>query len=569
MSKRVTKRVTCTLLLPTPIITAIESSTLKPAQKAKALKFIGLFLKWISIGEIEITDYKLIPSTYFRKTFKDGTYQVWIDELIKIKVVQIKRSIDDLGNSKETYKQGKGGFPKAYKINPEMFSTEFKEISYSSLKDNYDLSTITINDIEYSTELCRQDYHNLIFPRHELLELAKKIANNIDITRYQINDQIENTYIARVRNAATGYDGISNSAKCKESAEKYGMDFIKADTDSYHIKKAADFIKDKRKNALISYQYSINKLCNKQFYFSRNGKVKRLNHNLTSLHKELMSYIMLVNDLTEIDLSNSQFAILAYIMKNDSSFIKTPDFEIFLHEASKGTLYQYIGRLLEMTFEAVKTMMMETSFSSYKNYTKNKTRLMGLFPSVVKYIDDYKKAAKKSNEFAIMLQNKEAEIFVDNIYHQLKQEGLFCLTKHDSLIVRRQDASHILEVVNEYFKKIGFQCNLKNDFTAHNFDSNTKTIKHIQIEKLSPVVPPKMAQNNFVEVINTEAPKELKKPEERLLSAEAIDMGFKDLDYYIKTWERILGQKTAYMMYEEQFTKVVLPVKAVNFLKAV
>ena len=291
--------------------------------------------------------------------------------------------------------------------------------------------------------------------------MAKKIANSIDISNFQVNDAIENIYIARVINTATGYDGVSTRQKCLDEAKKHGMDFIKADTDKFYIKKIDAFIADKRKNALINYTYAINNLCNGKFYFSRNGKNQRLNHNITSLHKDLTKYIMRVNDLVEIDLCNSQWAILAYIMDKDSNIEKTPDVKTFIQEAATGSLYQYLANNLNMTPAIAKLMMMEVGFSSYKNNTANKKRLKYLLPSMVKFIDDYKKQAGDSSQFAILLQDVEANIFVDTIFNLLKRDGYFCLTKHDSLIVRKKDAEHILKFVKDCFTDIGFNCRFK------------------------------------------------------------------------------------------------------------
>ena len=84
-----------------------------------------------------------------------------------------------------------------------------------------------------------------------------------------------------------------------------------------------------------------------------------------------------------------------------------------------------------------------------------------MFPSVMKYVDTFKKE-NGSNQFSISLQKKEAEIFIDNLYPKVRKRKLFCLTKHDSLIVRREDEAEVRQIIKEYFNEIGFKAHLKN-----------------------------------------------------------------------------------------------------------
>lgn len=461
-------KISHTINLPAGIVQLVERSELKPTQKAKAFKFIGKILYKIASKQLEINDYWYLSSSYFRMVFKDGRHQIWLDELKKLKILQVKKTMDEKGNLKETYmvKNRKGAYPKAYRLNADLLTGNYVETKYEILQEVDTNEFVNINNEAWDVDILREDYRNLLLPRSEMMNLAKKIVNNINISNFKVNDAIENNYIARVINTATGYDGVSTRQKCLDEAKKHGMDFIKADTDKFYIKKIDDFIIDRRKNALISYTYAINNLCSGKFYFSRNGKNQRLNHNITSLHKDLTKFIMQENDLVEIDLCNSQWAILAYIMDNDVNFKKTPDFKIFKQEAATGTLYQYLARNLNLSLAEAKLTMMEVGFSSFKNNTVNKKHLKDLFPSVVKYIDDYKKQAADSSQFAILLQDFEANIFIDNIFNKLKRDGYFCLTKHDSLIVRKNDAEHILQSVKNYFTEIKFDCRFKTEQDA-------------------------------------------------------------------------------------------------------
>jgi hypothetical protein len=54
-------------------------------------------------------------------------------------------------------------------------------------------------------------------------------------------------------------------------------------------------------------------------------------------------------------------------------------------------------------------------------------------------------------------------LFVDNIYPNVKELGLFCITKHDSLIVRREDFEVVRSIVVEGFNYFGFEATIDSD----------------------------------------------------------------------------------------------------------
>ena len=83
-----------------------------------------------------------------------------------------------------------------------------------------------------------------------------------------------------------------------------------------------------------------------------------------------------------------------------------------------------------------------------------------LFPTVMKWVDEFKEKYG-DNQFAIMLQKKEAEIFIDNLYIMIREEDIFCLTKHDSLIVKSCDEFKVRNIIEEYFITIEFKATIR------------------------------------------------------------------------------------------------------------
>jgi hypothetical protein len=163
------------------------------------------------------------------------------------------------------------------------------------------------------------------------------------------------------------------------------------------------------------------------------------------------------NGLSQIDLKNSQFTLLSHILTDK---LDTDDFKRFKALSISGKLYDYITEELSLqTRKEGKIGMFEILFSSRKNNTKNKAKLKTLFPSVIKWIDDFK-ASNGDDAFSIMLQKYESKIFVDNILVKLKKKGLFALTKHDSVIVRDKDLEAVNEIITNEFNKINLEYTL-------------------------------------------------------------------------------------------------------------
>jgi hypothetical protein len=104
--------------------------------------------------------------------------------------------------------------------------------------------------------------------------------------------------------------------------------------------------------------------------------------------------------------------------------------------------------------------MMSLSFSSRKNSTREKKILRELFPNVVAHADEYKKKVGKSSSFSVMLQRIESAIIVDRVYYEMKVQELFCITKHDSVIVRKSQKNKALDIIYSIFKEVGLQCTL-------------------------------------------------------------------------------------------------------------
>ena len=434
---------------------------MKPAETAHAYQFINILVNKIVTRKSDFEDYHFYTSEYFRRYFGGGAYSQWLNKLKTEGIVQAKKIVTGTGELKDFFSIT-GKIAKCYRINPDLCTSEFKTVSYFGMYPSNEKKTIKILDEEWSIDFLLEDFEMLNIPVIKLKEVSDNIISEIRGGNFQINEQVTEFFIPEIISDYDNYTGISTAKICLEKAAKYGTDFIK-DGSKFYLRNIDTFLVKKKKNIAFSNLYAIEKLRTQDFFMKRFGRSKnaRLSHNFTSIKGELLQCIMEENGLTELDISNSQFAFLAAVMDEDTNFKNNTDFLVFKKHAGSGTLYQFISEQICKTIPEVKLIMMEVSFSSHKHNPNNKKLLRKIFPSVIAFMDDYKKKAVKSSLFSIMLQNFEAEVMIDRIYAHLKREGFFCITKHDSLIVRKTEAEYILNHVTELFNEAGFHCNLR------------------------------------------------------------------------------------------------------------
>ena len=109
----------------------------------------------------------------------------------------------------------------------------------------------------------------------------------------------------------------------------------------------------------------------------------------------------------------------------------------FLRDSSSGKLYRDIGEALEVERDAAKDACYAYAFGpNRKQTTKNKPALAVQelveknYPEVHRYV--WKQKLTDYRKFACMLQDKEAELFVDKILKELIQINIPALSVHDS-----------------------------------------------------------------------------------------------------------------------------------------
>jgi len=448
-----------------------------------AKKLLFKLIKDISQNNYDIFQFNEIPSSYLRKSI--GRNYWFITEKLELFGILQSSSYSTL--------QAKC---KGYRIYPELMEKEeYSSMSFINKKEQDNLETdnsIILNPTHYinlsnnSTTSINNTTSTIAYMLRKIEKSVikddlKALYYNTEALRKEANDKIASICCAKfqeakpedntsfkVSNRTTGYSYMTTF----EKASKYcfekgytlfmdGKDVIIDDLDKY--------VSFKKKALLLHYRNVNAKLAKEIFYATRNDTNTRLDHNLTSMCSKSVKIIKKDNNLLELDINNSQFAIHSNWLKQLGLTDKYEDVNLYYNLSTTGTLYLTIAYMLRICSKAdniaikekakkkVKGMMFNICFSSHKSWSKAKDDFKKLFPNVLNHIYEFKKEFG-SEEFANELSRREAKMFIDNVYPNLKINNIWCLTKHDSIIFKAEDKEKVNTIVNMYFMAIDFKC---------------------------------------------------------------------------------------------------------------
>lgn len=443
-------------MLHQDIIEKFERANFSSTFRNRALKFLRILTKKSKQNndDHDSYDWVYLSSNYLLKTF-GGQYTKIIDKLLEFKIIERNNHYSVTNNKCKQYRL----------IQPN--NRVYKDIDSIGYKgDNRD------NKSTLFTFLQLPDYQELIYTEKlspETRELTKNFRQAVDILKiinYKISSKVFKRVVSlNIKNFKVN-EQITEQALCKgdplnkynwrstksliEKATKQGKLLIQ-DKKKYFIMTEQEFLEKKKLDMLESHISILRKIERGEYFASRNSTNNRLDTNFTSMPSYMLEEIMSQNNLIEIDLCNSQLAILTLVCDLD-----TDDFRRFKALSLGCGIYTYIQQELGLeTREQAKDVCFSILFSHHHSKNKYVSQFKDLFPSVSKWITDYKKQ-NGSNKFSIMLQKKEAEIFIDNIYQNLIDAGLLVFSKHDSVIVRRDDKDTAVKIIQNYFDEIGF-----------------------------------------------------------------------------------------------------------------
>jgi hypothetical protein len=195
-----------------------------------------------------------------------------------------------------------------------------------------------------------------------------------------------------------------------------------------------------------------------QWYFQRHATNHRLDTNVTQMNRELRSFLILdgCSDLMQLDIKASQPFFLGAVAKlarlNGYGYAPSDAaIEEWFAAVVDSDLYDRFGRRLGAPgpeSRAVgKDAVMRVLYSHNAQEGAEKAAFAAMFPEIDGLVRGLKSG--RYNQCAILLQQIEAHVMLDNVLPRLMTANIMGLTVHDSLIVKESDAPRTRRIILE------------------------------------------------------------------------------------------------------------------------
>lgn len=429
--KRVERKIETLTLLPKKLNKEIDSLGLSNYLRDKAKVFVSVLLR-----KAEYDNGFVYLSTSYITKHISSRYNLFINALLEQGIVE-----------KTHYYSIKNNICYGYRVNFEFLGDGAPVIVRTGyVKDSED--TLQCNVYE----MFKKDIKSLRIDVGRLERAVGEYVRGITKESILVNNQVTDQIVFMKKHGETYFLSLERAL---EIAKEDGVDLIK-DGRNFYFDDVECYLDKKKKVCFYSHMSSIKNLHKRILFAKRNTTNTRLDSNITNMPSYLVDLIKKDNDLVEIDMNNSQMVFLADCINSDKE-----DLKLFKTLSHSGELYPYILRELGLKSKLdAKLRTFEVLFSSEKHNSTQTKEFFSLFPSLKEEINEMKRNMGHKN-FAILLQKKEAELFIDGFYTKIKKKKMFCLTKHDSLIVKKSDLSVVMDLCCEEMTKRGFECTLK------------------------------------------------------------------------------------------------------------
>lgn len=422
------------VVIPSTLYEDINGLDISKIQKDKCFHFVDLLITNSNRAFGLPYCYSSFSKEYFLTAF-NSKYQNFIRPLKESGIIECDEVFSPDGGKSHNYRLDKDYF--LSDSEPVKIQVQYKSLDYESSDE------IIQNTIDF--------IKGLYIPYNELYEALKQKLYDTIHREYLENYGIKETYI-KVNDGNKKY--YINRDKAITKATKSGITLFE-DDGKYFLMDKGEYRKIKLKNIKCSYISTIENLRKGNFYASRNRTNNRLDSNLTNIAGCLFDVIAAANNLKQIDAVNSQYAILADIMKKDGLIGR------FIKDAENGVLYESVFEKLNLSDrDTAKKGLMQIIFAPVTTPNYLKKGLKSIYPELIEYTDRVK-TEKGYKHLSIMLQNHESNLYVDGFSCGLQAMGINCTTKHDSIICRESDLIAVENYITVQLVERGFKCQLK------------------------------------------------------------------------------------------------------------
>ncbi len=390
-----------------------------------------------------------ISSKNFEK-IATARYREIIDTLINNNIIKVNEKYRFIQGLKrgQKIKGREKGYCKSYAINYDYMKDPFEKRTVRVVER---IKVLESEEKNVISKYVKEDIKSLVIS-DEIPEIIKMYAENISIDDFKTGKNVDGfddnlNYPIKLNDKGTLKTFRLGAKDAYEQFTPRGF-VITQDKQSLYISKPGWFIKNKKDHIYNSYVRSYLDAKRGIIYSKRHKTNGRLNTNITNMPNLIFDKIKKDNGLVEIDMKNSQYMFLANLM--DYNNYQGQGVEEFKEAAYNGHLYEDIMEQLSLKKRSeAKIMMMLITFSSHRYVTQDKINFAKKYSGVLEFVDYMKKESGEKNKTAITLQKLESDFFIDKLWKPLKEKGLFCLTKHDSLIVKKEDYAEVVDFVRE------------------------------------------------------------------------------------------------------------------------
>ncbi|MNF83024.1 hypothetical protein D3C84_653370 [compost metagenome] len=193
---------------------------------------------------------------------------------------------------------------------------------------------------------------------------------------------------------------------------------------------------------------------NKTLRFKRNSTNKRLDTNLTNMASDLRPFIVGYENMSYLDLSNSQpvlFNILLQSYRKYASEALLNEIDNYFSITTSGKWYEWLQGLYGLSRNECKEIWMKIAYSENPHNKEVKKIFQQEFPLIYAIIAEIKK--ENHANFAIELQKIESKIFIDKICKELVNHDIIPYTMHDGLLVPSEHEETTLKIMQSILKE--------------------------------------------------------------------------------------------------------------------
>lgn len=301
---------------------------------------------------------------------------------------------------------------------------------------------------------------------NEFLQIIKEYKKGKNSRIYKLNENILKEEILRFKNndnrlidkykkavSAVDNETFDNNSIAAEIKQKVIMDLFNVDI---QYDKALYFLENTKQDndSYNKNKYSVETIKDKQIFYHFDS-YGRVHTNFTILKSFIRKNCLLINgeETSEIDIHNSQPLFLAKIIKEEGIFVDKHEFGIFCRLVYNGEFYQFLMNKFGIKDKKeCKELIYKTLFG--RNNNKNNP-FAELFPSIYKFIVDYKSEYGDYRLLSHRLQNEESEFIFNKVIKNLNiiNPDISIITIHDSIIVQKKHEEFVENLLQSYLSE--------------------------------------------------------------------------------------------------------------------